>query len=266
MTSPNNSSPATSVRTLIIAISGPSCSGKTTLTKLIHGALPSHSQVLHQDDFYVPDPQIPNKTLPDGRVVADWDCAGALDIYKLASTLRKFKETGRLEGVDSIQDQQPEGASLEIDYSRTEPLTAAAKAGIEAADKPVKILLVDGFLLYGESVALLRQFLDLKLFIPTPYEMVKSRREARAGYVTIEGFWDDPEGYVDGVVWPNYVAEHSFLFEGRDVSSGVIHRATAEELGIQTCRAGDLSNIGTAFEWAMLCVVDKIVHGTSHNT
>jgi nicotinamide/nicotinate riboside kinase len=260
MAPPVDLSSTASVSTLVIAISGPSCSGKTTLTKLVHSALSPHAQILHQDDFYVPDPQIPNRTLPDGRVVADWDCAGALEIDRLAATLRHFKEIGRLEGVDSIQDQQPEGASLQVDKSRVEALRTAAQAAIEATDGPVKILIVDGFLLYGQSVAMLREFLDLKLFIPSPYEMVKSRREARAGYVTIEGFWADPEGYVDGVVWPNYLAEHEFLFEGRDVSSGILHETTANELGIKACRPGDLANIGAAFEWAMLCVVDELVH------
>lgn len=44
-----------------------------------------------------------------------------------------------------------------------------------------------------------------------------ARREARDGYVTLEGFWADPPGYVDKVVWPNYAASHAWLFEDGDV-------------------------------------------------
>jgi hypothetical protein len=30
----------------------------------------------------------------------------------------------------------------------------------------------------------------------------EARREARTGYTTIEGWWADPPGYVDKIVWP----------------------------------------------------------------
>jgi nicotinamide/nicotinate riboside kinase len=49
----------------------------------------------------------------------------------------------------------------------------------------------------------------------------KRRRESRNGYVTLEGFWEDPEGYFDRVVWPNYVDEHGYLFEEGDVEGRV---------------------------------------------
>ena len=38
--------------------------------------------------------------------------------------------------------------------------------------------------------------------------------------MTLEGFWEDPEGYVDEVVWPNYVREHKWMFENGDVDQG----------------------------------------------
>ena len=59
--------------------------------------------------------------------------------------------------------------------------------------------------------------LDAKLFVRASLAAAKRRREARDGYVTLEGFWSDPPGYVDRVVWPNYVREHAWMFEGGDV-------------------------------------------------
>lgn len=97
--------------------------------------------------------------------------------------------------------------------------------------------------------------IHLPLFLPAPYEKVKTRREGRTGYVTIgpdsnqpkdqpppgennlqtrpdveinldedaldentnnnnnepQSFWVDPPGYVDDIVWPRYIGDHSWL-------------------------------------------------------
>lgn len=98
--------------------------------------------------------------------------------------------------------------------------------------------------------------LDLRLFLPAPYDMVKARRESRSGYVTAgpaptplpqrrssvssdkardeeggdpdllkeeeekdrpqQNFWTDPPGYVDDVVWPRYVRDHAWLLAGEN--------------------------------------------------
>lgn len=47
--------------------------------------------------------------------------------------------------------------------------------------------------------------------------------------MTLEGFWEDPEGYVDEVVWPNYIAEHKWMFEGGDVDDGEVAERVQEE-------------------------------------
>lgn len=72
-----------------------------------------------------------------------------------------------------------------------------------------RLVIVDGFLLFGRSVpAPLRDLFDVKVLLRARYADAKRRRERRNGYVTLEGFWQDPPGYFDGVVWPNYLAEH----------------------------------------------------------
>ena len=57
---------------------------------------------------------------------------------------------------------------------------------------------------------------------------MKSRREARSGYVTLEGFWEDPPGYVENIVWPNYVKDHAFLFVDGDVEGELDDRMVDE--------------------------------------
>lgn len=101
---------------------------------------------------------------------------------------------------------------------------------------PLRLCLLDGFLLYSPSMApLLNPCLDLKLFVRASYARTKARREARPGYVTIEGFWQDPPGYVDSVVWPNYLVHHAWMFDGGDVEGRFQDRAI-DEAGIHVLK------------------------------
>jgi nicotinamide/nicotinate riboside kinase len=215
-------------------------------------ALTPYAQHLHQDDFYVPDADIPNRTLPDARVFPDWDCVEALNIDRFAQTLMAFRHSGTIEGVKSIQDQQPAGSHISYDSPKIEAKAAHIREEIERLQRPLKILLVDGFLLYGKSVEQLRPLFNLKLFLPAPFEVVKSRREAR-GYVTIEGHWVDPEGYVDYVVWPAYKEEHSFLFRNGDVKDDNIDKEVSQKLDIKVCEHA-LDSIDSTCEWALECI------------
>lgn len=93
----------------------------------------------------------------------------------------------------------------------------------------INIILLDGFMLYHQEEPTpaspspsLIDLLDLKLLLRVPYATAKQRREARAGYITGEGFWEDPKGYFDGIVWPNYVRYHRHLFTRGDVERGGI--------------------------------------------
>ncbi|KAG1471876.1 hypothetical protein G6F56_001863 [Rhizopus delemar] len=49
----------------------------------------------------------------------------------------------------------------------------------------------------------------------TSYATLKSRREERQGYHTEGGYWIDPPGYFDKIVWPEYLRlnEHDDTLE-----------------------------------------------------
>lgn len=95
-----------------------------------------------------------------------------------------------------------------------------------------RVCIFDGFLLYTPSLADLQKHLDVKFFLQVSYAKAKARREARSGYATIEGFWEDPPGYVDQIVWPNYVDSHAWMFENGDVE-GVVREEVKSEWGVE---------------------------------
>jgi nicotinamide/nicotinate riboside kinase len=56
---------------------------------------------------------------------------------------------------------------------------------VNREDTDLLLCFVDGFLLYSDP-SVVRE-LDIRLLVRAPYEKLKARREARNGYVTIEG-------------------------------------------------------------------------------
>ncbi|PRT54365.1 Nicotinamide riboside kinase [Wickerhamiella sorbophila] len=185
----------------VVAVSGPSCSGKTTLVKYLHQILPD-AHTIFEDDFYLPDSEIP-KT----NGLENWDCPEAFDLAKMAQTLSHARENGTLppehKSIEAANAMGPVRPSPEV--------VARLKDRVQHIKEPV--VLVDGIMLFHKSSPVLDEF-DHKIVLFTDYATLKQRRESRSGYVTIEGFWQDPPGYFDDIVWPEYLKNYGFLYEG----------------------------------------------------
>jgi len=123
----------------------------------------------------------------------------------------------------------------------------------------LKIFLLDGFLLYPPSMAPIHPYINTKLFLRTSYAKAKARREARTGYVTIEGFWEDPPGYVDKIVWPNYVEEHGYMFENGDVEGKFRHDVLERErIRVEDEGGVGEGDMGRTLEWSVGILLDEI--------
>ncbi|KAI0425507.1 nicotinamide riboside kinase 1 [Xylaria sp. FL1042] len=214
----------TSRKAIIVGISGASSSGKTTLARLLRDVFP-HTFILHEDDFYRPENELPSK---DGLL--DWDCAESLDFENMARALEHICAEGTFPPfVDSIEDQNTVGkctvpeSTISAAKARVAAWAAPGQPGHAIFSSPahLRLCILDGFLLFGPDPPLLRRItdklLDVKLFLTVSRQRATARREARDGYVTLEGFWTDPPGYVDKIVWPNYAEAHAWLFEDGDV-------------------------------------------------
>ncbi|KAI2642193.1 nicotinamide riboside kinase 1 [Xylaria nigripes] len=212
-------------KAVIVAISGASSSGKTTLARLIRDVFPQ-SFVLHEDDFYRPEDELPSK-----HGLLDWDCPQAINFEDMTRALEYIRENGTFPPfVDSKEEQNSTGkrpveeSVISAAKARVEAWLAPGQAGHKIFSPEFQLCIVDGFLLYGPDPPLRRiteELFDIKFFLTVSRHKATARRKGRDGYVTLEGFWTDPPGYVDQIVWPNYMESHAWLFEGGDVEGRV---------------------------------------------
>ncbi|KAF1942031.1 P-loop containing nucleoside triphosphate hydrolase protein [Clathrospora elynae] len=240
---------------LLIGISGPSSSGKTTLSRLLRTLFPpSHNLfILHLDDFYLTDAAIPLK-----NGFQDWDCLESLDLPGLASALAFIRKEGKTpDWLTSKEDQNSVG-----DHGVPESVLSGLRSRLCSALARCEgrsICVVDGFLLFSEDMEHIRRLFDVRLFLRVGYQTAKRRRERRSGYVTLEGFWEDPPGYVDRIVWPNYVADHAFLFKEGDVE-GEMDEGVCERVGVKAMPREAEGDMGVCLEWAV-GVLEAVIRG-----
>ncbi|KAJ6090376.1 hypothetical protein N7486_009191 [Penicillium sp. IBT 16267x] len=277
--------------TLVVGISGPSSSGKTTLARLLQrifcgvdlmqepipgtGSTGTKKEklntfIIHEDDFYYPDDQIPYTTTKSGGRIQDWDTADAIDTTFLAQALAYVRQHGklppRLQSKEDQNDKTDSGVADEL-VQELRRLVGERLGCDPGTEKPRTIAFLEGFLLYSapaeqakgkqSPLRAVQDQIHLPLFLPASYTNVKTRREARSGYVTIgpapdepepesnpnvrskdapvdleaeddrppQNFWVDPPGYVDDVVWPRYVEDHAWLLIADEgVEGGLVEK------------------------------------------
>ncbi|KAL0079207.1 P-loop containing nucleoside triphosphate hydrolase protein, partial [Phycomyces blakesleeanus] len=205
---------------------GPSCSGKTTLTRILQKIL-KNSVVIYQDDFFKSDDEIP---IDPETNLSNWDCPDALDSDGLVALIQHARNhQGQLpKDYHSNEVSNVHDGSNQVSSKTFESLENALK---ELNSQDCYFVLVDGFMLYWDTA--LCAELDARIFITASYDTLKYRRENRQGYNTAEGYWADPPGYFDAIVWPQFVRWNKHLFVGEDHSE-VDHKVVDNVLVIDT--------------------------------
>lgn len=142
---------------LLVGLSGPSSSGKTTIARLLRDILPN-AFILHEDDFYKTDAEIP---LSKQHNLSDWDCLESINLPALESALNHIKIHGTLPSdLESKEDQNSVG-EVNVDAALVERLKQRV-ASLGVGD--VRVAIVDGFLLYSREMVAVRDAFDVKLF------------------------------------------------------------------------------------------------------
>ncbi|KIW90212.1 uncharacterized protein Z519_08856 [Cladophialophora bantiana CBS 173.52] len=301
-----DSKPGAGVEAILVGLSGPSSSGKTTLARLLRDVFNLDAKgwkvnlfILHQDDFYKTDQEIPTVTVSSKefgtRELQDWDCIDSLDLSLFEHTLTHLRDHGNLPPESaSKEDQNTVGHSgvsraeveehrervrtrmEELVRRRDSQKTGGGEEGErDGGGKEIRIYIVEGFLLYPRRAPsstsstlsepsssdhphsasglnrlhyLTHSLLHPLLFLPATRPQTLSRRAARTGYVTLEGFWVDPPGYVEDIVWPNYIRYHGWMYKDGNVDGDVFDEESCEREGVRVCPG--------AGEWKMKEVLD----------
>ncbi|ODV85032.1 hypothetical protein CANARDRAFT_8162 [[Candida] arabinofermentans NRRL YB-2248] len=199
-------------RVVIVGVSGASSSGKTTVSKVLHSLFPN-SVLIHQDDFYLPDEDIPfDNTVQD----LNWDCVEAINFEQLSKVLTNFKTIPGFVYSKATKENDDFNKSLskQTDASIREKISEK----LSSVSTNVKFVFLDGFLLYQNEQ--LAHLFDVKLFFKTDFQTLKQRRDNRE-YVIDNGVWVDPPNYFENLVWKEYYKNHNFLFVDGDNEENV---------------------------------------------
>ncbi|GMM34455.1 ribosylnicotinamide kinase [Saccharomycopsis crataegensis] len=236
-------------KVVLVGISGPSSSGKTTVSRLLTGIFPG-SILIHEDDYYKDDKDIP---MDEALGEQNWDCPEALDITLLSQHLKSLKHPNA-DPQPKLPSIQPESPSSVADPALIKQLKQKVHNAV--GHENLRLVFLDGFLLYHEGSPLV-EVLDVKLFLQVTFPLLKQRRESREGYQTKDSFWVDPPGYFEKLVWPNYVQQHQHMFDKGDVENG--RCVASETLGIDVF---SIKNEGTGIEevlkWAVQQILESI--------
>lgn len=181
-------------RVLLVGIGGPTCSGKTTLTKHLLSLLPSSSRkpfIIHQDDFAPPESQL---VWNEDVGSADWDDPDtSVDWTKLRRSLAYVKEHGQLPPDHSSHDDLNPLPDLPVSSDVQEQCSRQLREAVHGQD--VQVVFLDGFLLYHDQQV--RSIIDVPIFLRIGRALLQDRRERRGGYVTAEGeTWKVSDAYL----------------------------------------------------------------------
>lgn len=232
---------------LLVALGGASSSGKTTVAKALKLLIPS-SVLIHLDDFYFTDSDIP---VDPETGYQNWDCPQAIDFDRFTECLQNLKK-GVFTSVKSIEPSESDLKLLkeeEIHFAKE--ITNNSQKFVKK-----KIVLVDGFMLFHDPNII--KLFDIKLFFHAPFDTLKSRREARKGYTTAEGFWVDPPNYFSEIVWPAYVKSHAYLYQEEKVDSNELNQQIVQRYDLVDVDNNDTTRLYALVETSLSSIINHL--------
>jgi uridine kinase len=228
---------------ITITISGCPVSGKSTLAYLLENLLPT-AFTIQQDDF-----EASNSTLHSNDVAASGQ-TDSFDLTALEEVIRRCQETG-----DMPPESTNRQASKGFDIARQNAINTipegernALKERLLAAIGPHKIGVVEGRSLHQDPGLLAGA--DVRLFLRASKATAKERQAA--GPDTEDR--QRTEAFFEKAVWPKYVQESAFLFNGDDVE-GAPNSTICELMDILVQPSLE-SSVDETLKWA----VDSICH------
>lgn len=169
--------------------------------------------------------------IDEATQLANWDCPESVDFNQFAEKIKYARShEGKLpDGFTSNEESNVHDGSSLLSGQAADKLIEILAPFVQ--DLSAIFVIVDGFMLYwNEKVS---QQLDCKITITGSYETLKSRREKRQGYHTLEGYWVDPPGYFEKIVWPEYLRLNEHNATVKDVLTINTDESTIDETALK---------------------------------
>ena len=212
------------------------------------------------------------------RELKNYEGVDGVDLRRFMHVLRVIKKHGTLPADFKSKEDENEVREIDLDESRLKAAMEHVQPWLSTLNSEgalqLNICIVEGWLLFPDPMQKrqnaaaekyskeLLSILDIKLFLRSTLSIVKSRRKCRLGYVMQEYYRVDPPGYIEEVVWPVNVKEHSWLFDGPNMESSelkpeVIAKENRTGGIFATPGFGD-SRIEEVLEWAVETLTTEI--------
>ncbi|MCJ1242675.1 ribosylnicotinamide kinase [Varicellaria rhodocarpa] len=249
-----------SSKVVLLGLSGPSSTGKTTLAHLLTHVFPSITLILHGDDFCK---EIQHLPVIDGY--PDADGPHGVDFVRMAQVLDYVKTNSGKTPTDFKSWQADVFPGQDEIALRLVPLPLIAELHqlVEASTidfSNLRIVVVEGMMLY--SIEEVRERIDARLFLRLSRQTARYRRINRQGYGSEARpgeFWKT-EDYFEKMVWQNYKTEHATFFHNGDVE-GTPNEEICAATGIMVQPTLDAST-ETTLRWATDAIISSL---RSHN-
>jgi len=213
----------------VIGLSGVTCGGKTTMSKLLQRSFP-WAKVIHQDKYFKPEEHEDHVKLPEIDNHINFDIYTALDMDQMHKDVAKILNSAPEEptGQDTIIPNFAEGLELlrnleDIGELRGIPSKNSVfgtygenvliwKIFITldldtSRFSHIPILIIEGFIIYESEF--LNDKCDVRFFLTLDEETCRRRRTCRT--------FDPPDGpgYFDHCIWPEYQHHYKNFVEDR---------------------------------------------------
>ncbi|PVV04162.1 hypothetical protein BB560_001342 [Smittium megazygosporum] len=205
---------------LTFGISGPSCSGKTTLALMLNKYF-RNSVILYKDNYYkTPSIKSISGTINDDKYIQihhasgykDYDSPNSFDSVKMEEDIKCIQKDWSK--VSIFSDLSSTSSTWAIrDLSKIEEIVNNIKASdtgqYKKFSKNQKVLIVEGIFLFEDNTPhSFVSLFDIRVFLTLELQSSLNRRTSRIDIIDDLNnslFWQDPPNYFNLVSWPNYI-------------------------------------------------------------
>lgn len=191
----------------VIGVSGVTCGGKTTMSKLLKKSFP-WARVIHQDKYFYPESYEGHIKLPEIDNHINFDVYSALDMEKMHRDVREILSKPELPYRNGHMNGHSNGDIAPNFAEGLELLRNLEDIDIDTARySKIPILIIEGYIMF-ESEELYDKC-DVRYFLTLDEETCRHRRSLRV--------FDPPDGpgYFDYCIWPEYQRHYKNFVEDR---------------------------------------------------